>query len=170
MRKSLIFFAAAILLVPAALSAQTSAQADATVRAHVYAPLTIAASAGNIGGGIMDLGIVTAGTGGTLTIPASNAASAVLFTVGGQASVPITVTTTVNPLTGPGTDITLTPNWLHASSNTNPGGAGAATLPGSVTLSASGAYFMWLGGQVTIAAGQAAGTYSGTVRVAVAYQ
>ncbi len=168
MRKSLITLtAAAIVLVPVALSAQS---ADATVRARVYAPLTIASSGGNVGGGVVDLGIVITTAGGTLSIPASNAASAVLFTVGGQASVPITVTTTVNALTGPGAPIALTPNWLHASTNTNPGGAGASSLPGSVTLSAAGAYYMWLGGQVTVPAGQTAGTYSGIVNVAVAYQ
>ncbi len=168
MRKLILTtLALAVLAVPAA--AQTSAQADATVRARVYAPITIAATGGNIGGGIMDLGVVST-AGGVLSIPASNAASAVLFTVGGEAGVPITITTTVNPLISGANSLTLTPNWLWDPTSTNPGGAGAAALPGSVSLSPTGAYYMWLGGSVTIPAAQAAGTYTGTVRVAVAYQ
>ncbi len=155
MRKLILTtLALAVLAAPAAAQ---NAFADATVRARVYAPITIAATGGNIGGGIIDLGVTTT-AGGVLSIPASNAASAVLFTVGGEASVPITITTTVNTLTSGANTLTLTPNWLWDPTSTNPGGAGAAALPGSVSLSPTGAYYMWLGGSVTVPAAQAAGT------------
>ena len=94
------------------------------------------------------------------------------FDVTGQASTPVNLAFTALPtnLANGGTNL---PVAFTSGYNTSNSAAGATTFaPGSGTstsLSGTGALYVFLGGTVTPAVNQAAGTYTGTVTLQVTY-
>ena len=148
-------------------AAGNTASANGTANATVVGPLAITHNSG----AALSFGSFTAGTGGTVSVTSAGAVSAsgdVSMVTGVNASADaFTVTGTANRAFG------------IASSTGNTVSTGGATpaimaftvSPGtSAALNASGSFAMSVGGALTVASGQAAGSYTGTYSVTVTYQ
>ncbi len=160
MRKFQVFMAAALLAIPAAVSAQS---ANATINATVYKALTVTATKATV-----DMGIGILGTSWSVQPTATGAAA---FAISGQENTAITITEPNSAtLTGPGGgSLTFTPLWAHGATSTQSAQtAGAIT---GATLGAAGDYYVWLGGSVNTAALTAAqtGSYTGSITLSVSY-
>jgi hypothetical protein len=148
-------------------SAQT-AQGDIQALANVLTALSVTP------GDDLDFGLVVQGVAKTVdpSAPASGTQSG-KFTIGGQVSQAVSVAFTLLPanLTSGANNLPITYTGIHHTSNTPAGGTAFVPSAGvaSTLLSGSGNLYIFLGGTVTPAAGQASGSYSGTVTVQVAY-
>jgi len=160
-RTVLTGLAAALALAATAAQAQSaSIQALATV----YTPITVA------GNRNLDFGNVFPGVAKTIAIAAPTSGQ---FQLGGQASGNVNLTFTLPTNLTSGANNLPIGTWTgcHAATN-NTTGCTTFTPSGSATASAfsgTGALFVWVGGTVTPAANQAAGTYNGTVTLTAAY-
>ena len=153
--------------VAALLSLATAAQAQSAninATAVVYQAMTVT------GARALDFGNVFPGVAKSIAVAAATSGR---FDLTGQASANVNLTFTLP------TDLTSGANNLpigtwtgcHAATN-NTTGCTTFTPSGSATASAfsgTGALFVWVGGTVTPAANQAAGTYNGTVTLTAAY-
>ncbi len=167
MKKIITFFAAAVIMIASCVEAngQFTASANASTTATIVAPITISRTAD------MVLGTITPGaTGGTLVLAPDNsrtvtgtvqfmaapAGVAAAFDITASSGTTYTISIPAVTLTSGGNTMTLNTftNSLGVGPNYN--GTGAAQ---NVTV----------GGTLTVAAGQAAGVYNGTVAVTVAY-
>jgi hypothetical protein len=160
--RTLILTAAAVAALGFAgsASAQITANANATVTLRVYSNLVLTKNSD------LNLGITNPGTDKTV---AATAAAAGKFTVGGQASVPVTVTYPSSvSLTSGANSLSFAPE-INGHSADAQGSSAAVSSGSSVTTSASGAYYVWLGGTATVAAAQPTGTYAGTFTLSIAY-
>ena len=164
MRKFLM--AAALLAIPAAVSAQS---ANATINARVWMPLSVTATQGTL-----DLGLAIQGAGTTLTVlPTASGPTnpAAAFTITGQPTAAVTLTQPASAtLAGPnGGSLTFNAAW--ASHDANVQGSQTAGATPSVSLNASGNYYVWLGGSTNTSAITAAqtGTYTGSITLSVSY-
>ena len=98
--------------------------------------------------------VTQAGAQSCVTVTCFNDAVAADFTVTGTAGETLDVTADANYLlTGPGTDMSATTD-----------------APLTVVIGGGGSSTFNVGGQLTVGASQAAGDYSGTYNVSVAYQ
>ncbi len=162
MRKFQVFMAAALLAIPAAVSAQTG---TATINARVYKALTVTPIAATI-----DLGIAIQGAGTVLQVlPTASGAAA--FTIAGQENTAITLSEPASTtLSGPGGG-TLTFNALWGNGDTSTQSAQTAGAVTGATLNASGNHYVWLGGSANTSLITAAqtGTYTGTITLTVSY-
>ncbi|MEX2396212.1 MAG: DUF4402 domain-containing protein [Balneolales bacterium] len=138
-------------------------QATVTASANILEALSIDTST--------DLDFGDLFPGGTETI-ASDAAEAASFEISGDDGAEITAHfSTLEDLTGGGDPITVT---YEAISNTTDD-TGTATAFTDVTasqttnLSGTGELYIWLGGSITAAAGQATGSYTGDIILDVSY-
>jgi len=160
--KNLMKIVVLLIIVSTVSFAQST---TANITANVNATLSIARN--------NDLTIGNVNQGGTVTIPSTNAAAA-YFTITGATSATTTVTvTTPATLTGPAA-ATMTYTAEYPTFNTIAGAAGrvAATAFGAYTggttlTNVTGNLYIWVGGGVTAAAAQAAGSYTGTITVGV---
>jgi Mat/Ecp fimbriae major subunit len=66
--------------------------------------------------------------------------------------------------------MTFTPNVASSPSDNQAGSTANLTSGSAVQLSASGSYFFWLGGSLTVNANQKTGAYSGTFSMSISYQ
>ncbi len=153
--------------VAALFSLATAAQAQSAninATAVVYQAMTVT------GARALDFGNVFPGVAKSIAVAAATSGR---FDLTGQASANVNLTFTLP------TDLTSGANNLpigtwtgcHAATN-NTTGCTTFTPSGSATASAfsgTGALFVWVGGTVTPAANQAAGTYNGTVTLTAAY-
>ena len=157
MMKRILVLVLALCAISLVSFAQTSTTANVT--ANVNATLTIANT------GALALGNVAQGATVTITSLTAGAAS---FTIQG-ASNANTVVTVTNPanLTYGGNNLPFTAQFPRYNTvNTQASStAFAATTGGNTNSSATGQLFLWIGGGVTAAALQAAGSYSGTITV-----
>lgn len=168
MKKILKFFIAAIVMTGFTLTAfsQTSATANGTAAAVIIAPITLTAGtnlhfgvAYNTGGTVI---ISVAGVrSGTCAVSAALPAhSAGTFTVTGERALTYTTTVPANgAITISNGAVTMAVNdFVHNATGTIPG---VAPGTGSETFS--------VGATLTVGAGQASGTYTGTYPVTVQY-
>lgn len=153
--------------VAALFSLATAAQAQSAninATAVVYQAMTVT------GARALDFGNVFPGVAKSIAVAAATSGR---FDLTGQASANVNLTFTLP------TDLTSGANNLpigtwtgcHAATN-NTTGCTTFTPSGSATASAfsgTGALFVWVGGTVTPAANQPAGTYNGTVTLTAAY-
>lgn len=153
-----------IALVAPAAWAQSSASASANASATVIDPITVASNSD------LDFGSFEPGTGGTVVVTQAGVGSE----TGGVTRVP-----TGNATTAAGFDVTGQASFAYDISTagssttlTSGGDSMALTLdaPASSTLDGTGADSFGVGGTLTVASGQPAGSYSGTVNVTVTYQ
>ncbi len=166
MRKSLmILVAAALMLVPVAVSAQTTASATVTVQATVQRALSITPASNTL-----NFGTVVAGAA---VAPSVAPASGVTFAVQGENSKGIYFTYDASTtMTGPGaTDITFAPSVIGGTTNVV---GSASAVPseasvGSLALSGTGNFYLWVGGSLTVPGATVPGAYSGTWHLSVAY-
>lgn len=161
--KAVSMFVAGLALSANVLNAQ-SASINAT--ATVLAPIAVTA------GNPLAFGNVTPGVA---KVVAASAASAGSFSLIGQASQGIQVSFTLPAtLAGPAASTMPIGTWTGLTNTTNSQGTGVAFTPSAAptngTTSATGAFFVWVGGTVTPAAGQTAGAYTGNITMNVVYQ
>ena len=138
--------------------------ANITAIANVFAPITVAGTQS------LDFGDVFPGVSKAV---AANDASSGRFSLTGQASADVNLTFTLpTQLTSGGNNMPIG-SWVGLTNTTNtPAGGTSFTPSASATASAfggSGSLFVFVGGTVTPAANQAAGTYTGTVTLTAAY-
>ncbi|WP_395327933.1 DUF4402 domain-containing protein [Novosphingobium sp. BL-8H] len=140
-----------------------AATAQGTATATVIAPITLT----HTSGAALAFGSFTAGTGGTVAVNSAGVGSktggvvlvagstntADAFTVGGDASRAFTIATTGSTVTSGSNSMSFT---TAASSTTG-------------SLSSSGAASFTVGGTLTVAANQAAGSYTGSYDATVTY-
>jgi len=160
MRQRLLVAVATAVVLPGALSAQVSANIQAT--ANVLAPLTVS------GTQALDFGDVIPGVPSTLPPDDASAGS---FTVGGYGTLEVTLDFGTLP-----SNLASGPNNLPISFGAGSAGYGDVGVsttfdPSSVetTKLVAGALLVFIGGTVSPTPTQAAGAYSGTISLTVAY-
>lgn len=161
MQPSLALVALVGGLAPLAMAQSNSGSITAT--AVVQQPISV------IGAVNLSFGNVFPGVPATVALTDAGAGR---FDVAGQASAPVTMSFTALPgnLTFGANNM---PVVFTAGFNTTNAAAGATPFtPGSgaaTSLSGTGALFVFMGGTVTPAVNQAAGTYNGTITLQVTY-
>lgn len=152
--------AMAIGLATTAQAQSASIQALATV----YQPITIA------GARDLDFGNVFPGVAKSVAV---GDATSGRFDLTGQASANVNLTFGLPANLTSGANNLPIGTWTGCYNGTNAVGTCTAFTPsGAATptaFSGAGALFVWVGGTVTPAAAQAAGNYTGTVSLTVAY-
>jgi hypothetical protein len=140
-----------------------SNSASITATAVVQQPINV------VGAANLAFGNVFPGVNATVPLTGAGAGR---FDVTGQASAPVNLAFTALP-----TDLVLLSNNLPVSftagyNGTNSAAGATSFAPGggaATSLSGTGALFVFLGGTVTPAVNQVAGTYTGTVTLQVTY-
>jgi hypothetical protein len=156
----------ALVALVAGFASAATAQSNSgsiTATAVVQQPINV------IGASDLNFGNVFPGVPATVALADAGAGR---FDVTGQASAPVNLTFTALP-----TDLNNSGNLLPVSfasgyNTVNVPGGATAFAPGSgasTNLSGTGALFVFLGGTVTPAVNQVAGTYNGTVTLQVTY-
>ncbi|MBK8003518.1 MAG: DUF4402 domain-containing protein [Gemmatimonadetes bacterium] len=152
---------AALLSLATAAQAQ-SANINAT--AVVYQAMTVT------GARALDFGNVFPGVAKSIAVAAATSGR---FDLTGQASANVNLTFTLPTNLTSGANNLPIGTWTGCTNATNTTtGCTTFTPSGSATASAfsgTGNLFVWVGGTVTPAANQAAGTYNGTVTLTAAY-
>ena len=153
--------------VAALFSLATAAQAQSAninATAVVYQAMTVT------GARALDFGNVFPGVAKSIAVAAATSGR---FDLTGQASANVNLTFTLPTNLTSGANNLPIGTWTgcHAATN-NTTGCTTFTPSGSASptaFSGAGALFVWVGGTVTPAANQAAGTYNGTVTLTAAY-
>ncbi|WP_298195594.1 DUF4402 domain-containing protein [Novosphingobium sp.] len=169
MRNSLWFgiALAALTASPALAAGGNTATATGTATATVVAPLQIT----HTSGAALSFGMFTAGNGGTVSVSQAGAAS-----VTGDIGLVTGGTVSADSFTisgGPSRTFTIS---TSTGNTVAVGGASRANMPLAVsaptsgTLSSAGTFALKVGGTLTVAASQPAGSYTGTYTVTVTYQ
>jgi hypothetical protein len=150
------------LLAVGATSAQAQS-ANITATAVVQTPLTVTGAAA------LDFGNVFPGVVKSI---APTAATAGRFSIAGQGNAQVILTFTLPTNLTNGANNLPIGTWLGGQFATNTQASQTAitpTAPVTTNLGAAGSLFVWLGATVTPAVAQVAGTYNGTVTMAVVY-
>lgn len=154
-------------VVAVLLSLATAAQAQSAninVTANVFQAMTVT------GARTLDFGNVFPGVNKAIAV--SDATSG-RFDLTGQASANVNLTFTLPATLTSGANSMPIGTWTGCTAPTNStAGCTAFTPSGTPSASAfsgAGALFVWVGGTVSPAAAQAAGTYTGTVTLTAAY-
>jgi Mat/Ecp fimbriae major subunit len=154
--------AIAVLLTAFAASDSFAQTATAAVNLTVNSAITLTKTRD------MNFGTIVQGITSQSIDPVTGAGATATFTLLGNAATPITVTfSSANLINGANTVTfvgTLAGNTVNTQS-----GATSITSGNSVTTSGSGNYYFWAGGSATLASNQAAGAYSGSFTLTVAY-
>lgn len=161
MQPSLALAALVAGLAPLATAQSNSGSITAT--AVVQQPISV------IGAVNLSFGNVFPGVPATVALADAGAGR---YDVLGQASAPVTLAFTVLPvnLTSAGNNLPVAFTAGYNATNSAPGATSFAPAGGaSTTLSGTGALFVFLGGTVTPAVSQVAGTYTGTITLQVTY-
>ena len=144
----------------------TAASANGTIATTVIAPLQMSHDSG----AVLSFGTIIANGGGMITVSVANAKTTV-----GAANFFQNSATSVDSFTVTG-DKSRTFSITMPTSVTLNGPSGATMLvsglngpPASATLSATGTYTFKVAGTLNVGNGQAAGAYTGTYTVNVAY-
>lgn len=166
--KKLALVAAMILGIAAMSFAQSNASTNINVSSTVIQGITISTT------GTLAFGTIVAGTTpAALSANTNGSAPKVTVTANGGTVITVTYPASV-ALTGPGTDLTLTPTVV-GSTNTS-GQATATSVTSGTTVTTSGTtgtagnYYFWLGGSLAaLPSAQTPGAYTGTVTLSVNY-
>ena len=153
--------------VAALLSLATAAQAQSAninATAVVYQAMTVT------GARALDFGNVFPGVAKSIAVAAATSGR---FDLTGQASANVNLTFTLPTNLTSGANNLPIGTWTGCTNATNTTtGCTTFTPSGTATptaFSGTGNLFVWVGGTVTPAANQAAGTYNGTVTLTAAY-
>jgi hypothetical protein len=170
-RKKIVAFIAVIFMLGAVTVAQSQENEDVTATCTVIGALTLTLD-NNV-----DFGNVSATTAGTVYLdPTEQAntycgatADAGEFTISGEASTGMTVTWPGSVVLSNGTDNLTYTLEVNGLDNDNQTGSSEITSPASITSSATGFYYLWVGGDVGQLATQPAGSYTNTATFTVEY-
>jgi len=156
--KKLLVVAVLLLIISSLSFGQTTG--NATVTATVQATLSIIKT--------NDLALGNVQRGGTATVLSTDPGAAA-FTISGTASSQVTTTlSALADLTSNGHNMPFTLQTpIYNTSNTQTGASAFGAAPYIASTNVDGNLWVWFGGSVTASAGQAAGTYSGTITVSV---
>lgn len=161
--KGLFGLAAVLLLGAATLEAQ-SQTGSITASAVVQQPINVSGAAN------LDFGNVFPGVTKTVAVTDAGAGR---FDVSGANSAPVFMSFVLPANLTAGANTLPIGTWTghHNTSNAPTGGTNFTPSAGltNATLSATGALYVFVGAEVTPAANQAAGNYSGTVQMTVTY-
>lgn len=171
--------ATAVLLLGAAgmRAVQAADNATATATAVVLQPIAVAKFAdlafGNV---VAGNGIVTLATDGTRTksgttaLPTGVAGAAARFDVTGSGNNTFSIDYTGSDTTLTDGTNTMAVDWItEAVATTTPTGKTDETTDALTGTLSSGAAYIFVGGKLTVGGAQPAATYTGTVKVTVAY-
>jgi len=175
LQKTIAIVAFATLLFSTNLFAQS---ATAPVSLRISKALAIS----NIGGSLVFLPVLESGSGSTETITQANGAN---FRVTGHPNRAVTITYADVTLTnnqwntdnsmpaGNNASMTFEADMNHTGSSST-WAAGTSVSTGGdthnlVNVTGTGTLYLWVGGDVDVAAGQNIGDYVGTLTVSVAY-
>lgn len=164
MRKFTRVSAAVVALLSLSAAGASAQSANINVSATVFTALTVtgaqALAFGNVFPGVAKTIAVTDATAGRFDLSGQNSANVDLtFTL------PATLASGPNTMAiGSWTGCTNTSNSTAGCTTFVPSGSATASA-----LSGTGALFVWVGGTVSPTAGQASGSYSGTVTLTAAY-
>jgi Domain of unknown function (DUF4402) len=162
LKKIAIFAVAAAISTPAFAAPGDTANANGAATAEVVAPITLT----HTPSAALDFGTFTTGTGGgtivvtqagvatdsgDVTLVSGSTSAADAFSVAGDAGRAFTITTASGTVANGGTTMAFT-----------------TSAPASGTLTGGTAAFN-VGGTLTVVGGEAAGTYTGSYSVTVAY-
>ncbi|MGM9480991.1 DUF4402 domain-containing protein [Roseateles sp. NT4] len=177
--RSLLALGALLLLGATGMRAvQAADNATASATAVVLQPIAVTKSAdlvfGNVVAGNGDVTVATDGTrtkSGTAALPTGVTANAARFDVSGSGnntfSIDYTGSDTV--LTDASSN-TMAVDWItEAIATTSPTGKTDPSTDATTGTLASGAAYIYVGGKLTVGSSQAAGSYTGVVKVTVAY-
>ena len=141
--------------------AQNSANETVPVSVNLITGLSITHTSGDLSYGEVILD-------GTAQTPTKTPVNGALLTVAGHPGRDITVSFSSVTLTSGGNNLTFTPDVEYNSLNDNPS-ASTVTTGSTTALSGSGDGYLWVGGDLSIGATQAPGSYSGNFTLTVAY-
>lgn len=165
MKKALALFAT-ILLFSFSTFAQNSASADVNVTATVAKGLTISPTNENL-----DFGLVVLDPSNP-PAPVIDPGNGAQFLVNGEPGRNVTISYTDISLAGPSgsTAIPFTSNLEQTGTSSTYTGASSVVSGSTAGLDGTnGNLYLWLGGNLTVAANQMSGNYSGTFTISVAY-
>jgi len=169
---------ALVLLGAAGMRAvQAADNATATATAVVLAPMAVTRFShlafGNV---VAGNGVVTLATDGTRTksgttaLPTGVAGAAARFDVTGTGNNTFSIDYTGSDSTLTDGSTTMAVDWItEALTSTTATGKTDETTDAATGTLSSGAAYIFVGGKLTVGAAQAAATYTGTVKVTVAY-
>src|SRR5690242_7911317 len=153
-------------LAGTAAAARAQATADAPVTVAVQANLGLTET------GTTDFGTLNNNAGSGTVDPIAPAAgtTTAMFTASGtpNANIRATWTSVSLRLSDNSASVSFTPKLSSSAANTQSGST-VTTSGSTVALNATGNAYFWLGGDVTLAANQKPGTYSGTFTLTVVY-
>ncbi|MGX4641958.1 DUF4402 domain-containing protein [Massilia sp. SYSU DXS3249] len=164
------FRLAVLALAIAGAGSAIAATEQATSTGVVVAPIQITKmvdlSFGNFAAGA-SLGTVALGTDGSRSVTGgvvglAGGSAAAQFDVVGQTGATYGITVVASPLTSGGNSMTFAPAVAVAAGAASTGVVATGTLTG-------GSQSIFVGGVLSVAATQAAGTYSGTINATVEY-
>jgi len=177
--RSLLALGALLLLGAAGMrGAQALDNATASATAVVLQPIAVSKSAdlvfGNVVAGNGDVTVATDGTrtkSGTTVLPSGVTPAAARFDVTGTGSNTFSIDYTGSDSSlSDGSGNTMAVDWItEAVASTTPTGKTDPTSDATAGTLSSGAAYIFVGGKLTVGSSQAAGTYTGVVKVTVAY-
>ena len=164
MRTTIRVSAVLAALLSLAASAAQAQSANITATATVFQAMTVT------GARTLDFGSVFPGVNKTIAIAAATSGQ---FTLTGQNSANVNLTFTLPANLVSGANNLPIGTWTGCNNTSNStAGCTAFTPSAAATASAfsgTGSLWVWVGGTVSPAANQAAGTYNGTVTMTAAY-
>lgn len=174
----LCFAVLALIGVTGQRSAQAADNATASATAVVLQPIAVTKAAdlvfGNVVAGNGDVTVATDGTrtksGGT-ALPTGVAGVAARFDVTGSGNNTFSIDYTgSDTVLTDGSSNTMAVDWItEALASASPTGKTDETSDAATGTLSSGAAYIYVGGKLTVGGAQPAGTYTGVVKVTVAY-
>ena len=160
-----------LMLVSRAAEAQISLSAKATISLSILPAISITSSSGNDGAGDLNFGLAIVNT--TASIDPHTSSSASLFTISAGADMPMTASFSSPAVTltdSLGNKLSFNLLAVGAQVSSSQQTAAQLTSGGTITMSGSGVYYVWIGGTVAVPSSAAGGTYTGYFHLTVAYQ
>lgn len=170
--------ALAVLALAGMRAAQALDNATATATAVVLQPIAVSKNSdlvfGNVVAGNGNVTVATDGSRtktGTTVLPTGVSPAAARFDVTGTGNNTFSIDYTGSDSTlSDGGSNTMAVDWItEAVGTTTPTGKTDPTSDAATGTLSSGAAYIFVGGKLTVGASQAAGTYTGVVKVTVAY-
>ncbi len=160
-----------LLFVTDSAKAQVTYSAKATISLSILPAVSITSSAGSDGAGDLNFGLTIVNTTASIDPRASSSAS--LFTISAGAGMPMTASFSspaVALTDSLGNTLSFTLQAVGAQLTSSQSAAAALTSGGTITMSGSGLYYVWIGGTVAVPSSAIGGTYKGNYNLTVAYQ